>query len=45
VKKALELLKVVVLAISKNRNIVTLYLGDLKYDLRDIGLILDEANS
>jgi len=38
-------IEAVVLAISKNRNIVTLYLGDLKYDLRDIGLILNEANS
>ncbi len=38
-------IEAVVLAISKNRNIVTLYSGDLKYDLRDIGLILNEANS
>jgi diadenylate cyclase len=33
-----------VIAISKNRNMVTIYLDDLKYNLKDIRLVLDEAN-
>ncbi len=33
-----------VLAVSSRRSVVTLYKGDLKYSLRDIGFILEKAN-
>lgn len=33
-----------VVSISQRRNVITLYLGDLRYSLKDIGVILTKAN-
>ncbi len=33
-----------VIAVSSRRSVITIYRGDLKYSLRDIGFILDKAN-
>src|SRR5690606_39446029 len=33
-----------VVSISQRRNVITLYLGNLRYSLKDIGVILTKAN-